>query len=183
MALTGRVAIVTGAARGIGAALPAGLALEGAAVGIFDVDGDAAEATAARLRGDHGNGAVGAPVDVACRADVEAGLGHVEQLLGPVDILVNNAGVDVIQPFLETKDEDWDRILSVNLKGLFTCCHVMVPTMIARGSGKVVNIGSDAGRVGSSGEAVYSATKGGVIAFTKTLAREVAPAGGGVQCG
>ena len=182
MALTGRVAIVTGAARGIGCAIAARLALEGAAVGIFDLDGDAAKATAARLEAEHGTAAVGAPVDVACRADVEAGLAHVEEQLGPVDILVNNAGVDVIQPFLETKEEDWELILSVNLKGLFTCCHVVVPTMIARGSGKVVNIGSDAGRVGSSGEAVYSATKGGVIAFTKTLAREVARTGVTVNC-
>ena len=182
MALTGKVAVVTGAARGIGAAIASRLALEGAAVGIFDIDGDGASAAASRVAGDHGTLTVGVAVDVASRATVEAGLARVEHELGPVDVLVNNAGIDVIGPFLQSTEEDWDRIIAVNLKGLFTSCHVVVPGMIARGSGKVVNIGSDAGRVGSSGEAVYSASKGGVIAFTKTLARELARTGVTVNC-
>jgi len=101
---------------------------------------------------------------------------------GPVDILVNNAGIEKIEPFLESAEETWDRILAVNLQGVFNCCHVIVPGMIERGRGNVVNIGSDAGKVGSSGEALYSATKGGVIAFTKTLAREVARHGITVNC-
>jgi 2-hydroxycyclohexanecarboxyl-CoA dehydrogenase len=113
---------------------------------------------------------------------VEKGVAEVESSLGPVDILVNNAGIEKIEPFLDSSEETWDRILAVNLKGVFNCCHVIVPGMIERGRGNVVNIGSDAGKVGSSGEAVYSATKGGVIAFTKTLAREVARHGINVNC-
>lgn len=180
--LSGRVAVVTGAGRGIGAAIAADLAGAGAAVAVLDLDGDAAAERASDLAATHGVGTLGLPVDVSVRADVEEAAERVEQALGAIGILVNNAGIDVIQPFLESKEDDWDRIVAVNLKGVFTCCHVVAPGMVARGRGKIVNIGSDAGRVGSSGEAVYSATKGGVIAFTKTLARELATTGVLVNC-
>ncbi|MGH9109384.1 MAG: SDR family NAD(P)-dependent oxidoreductase [Acidimicrobiales bacterium] len=180
--LSGRVAVVTGAGRGIGAAIATDLARSGADVAVFDLDGSAAGEQASSLAATHGRRALGVRVDVTARADVETGLARVEDELGPVDILVNDAGIDVIQPFLESDEADWDRIIAVNLKGVLVCCHVVAPGMVARQRGKIVNIGSDAGRVGSSGEAVYSATKGGVIAFTKTLARELAATGVRVNC-
>ncbi|MGH9088238.1 MAG: SDR family NAD(P)-dependent oxidoreductase, partial [Acidimicrobiales bacterium] len=169
-------------ARGIGAAIASDLAAAGAAVGVFGLDGAAAAERAATLEDEHGIAACGLRVDVSSRADVEAAVVKVESRLGPVDVLVNNAGIDVIQPFLESTEADWDRIVAVNLRGVLVCCHVVAPGMVARQYGKIVNIGSDAGRVGSTGEAVYSATKGGVIAFTKTLARELASTGVRVNC-
>jgi 2-hydroxycyclohexanecarboxyl-CoA dehydrogenase len=96
----------------------------------------------------------------------------IEEQLGPIDVLVNNAGIDIIGPFVDSTEAEWDRVIAVNLRGPINTCHVVLPRMIERGGGAIVNLGSDAGRVGSSGEAVYSAAKGGVIALTKTLARE-----------
>jgi 2-hydroxycyclohexanecarboxyl-CoA dehydrogenase len=97
-------------------------------------------------------------------------------------VLVNNAGIDRIQLFVDSSEDTWDRLLAVNLKGVFHCCRAVLDSMLARGAGRIINIGSDAGRVGSTGEAVYSATKGGIIAFSKTLAREVARSGITVNC-
>jgi 2-hydroxycyclohexanecarboxyl-CoA dehydrogenase len=113
-------------------------------------------------------------VDISSMQQVRDGVAEVEARLGPVEALVNNAGVDVIKPFVDSTEDEWDRIIAVNLKGTIACCRAVLDGMIERGSGRIVSIASDAGRVGSSGEAVYSATKGGVISFTKTLAREVA---------
>jgi 2-hydroxycyclohexanecarboxyl-CoA dehydrogenase len=182
MDLSGKVAVVTGAARGIGAAIAAELARQGAAVAIWDLDKTAAAEMAASLAAEHGSKAIGVAVDIADRPSVDAGVGAVEQQLGPIDVLVNNAGIDVIKPFLDSDEGEWDRIIAINLKGTILCCHRVAPGMVERGHGAIVNIGSDAGRVGSSGEAVYSATKGGVIAFTKTLARELAAKGVRVNC-
>jgi 2-hydroxycyclohexanecarboxyl-CoA dehydrogenase len=180
--LSGRVAVVTGAARGIGAAIADQLAAVGAAVAIWDVDGVSAGAAASALTASHGGKAIGTAVDITDRAAILAGLDALERELGPVDVLVNNAGVDVIKPFLESEEPEWDRILAVNLVGTIRCCQVIGAGMAERGRGSIVNMGSDAGRVGSSGEAVYSASKGGVIAFTKTLARELARRGVRVNC-
>ncbi len=182
MHLTGRTAMVTGAGRGIGAAIAGALAAGGADVAVCDLDMAAAVATAETLVKEHGHRSIPVQIDVADGASVRAAVAAIEQQLGPIDILVNNAGIDKIQPFVDSTEETWDRLLAVNLKGPINTCHAVVTGMIARGSGKIVNIGSDAGRVGSSGEAVYSATKGGVIAFSKTLAREVAANGVNVNC-
>jgi 2-hydroxycyclohexanecarboxyl-CoA dehydrogenase len=169
-----RVAIVTGAARGIGHAIAARLLAEGAHVALCDVDEAAVRAAAEKLTGPDGARALGVRVDVADTGSVREGFARVAAELGPAGVLVNNAGVDVIGPFLESDEATWRRLIAVNLEGTLRCCRAALDGMIARGGGAIVNLGSDAGRVGSTGEAVYSATKGGVIAFTKALAREVA---------
>jgi len=168
-----RVAMVTGAARGIGAAIAEQLAAGGDAVALCDLDAAQARATAERLRA-AGARAQAFEIDVARGDSVARAVAAIEAALGPVEVLVNNAGIDVIARFLETDEATWDRLWSVNLKGVLHCCRRVLPGMIERGRGRIVNLASDAGRVGSSGEAVYSATKGGVIAFTKALAREMA---------
>lgn len=168
--LQGRTAIVTGAGRGIGRAIAEKLAAEGAVLVAADIDEAAARQTAADLGGD----ALGIRTDVTSRESVVATVGKTLARFGRIDVLVNNAGWDVAGPFVDSDPADWDRIMAVNLYGVLHACHAVLPVMAAQKSGAVVNIGSDAGRVGSSGEAVYSAAKGGVIAFTKTLAREQA---------
>jgi 2-hydroxycyclohexanecarboxyl-CoA dehydrogenase len=176
-----RVAMVTGAGRGIGAAIAQRLAASGAAVALCDVDAELAHATAEGLRAD-GARVQGFPIDVASGDSVAQAVDAIGAALGPIDVLVNNAGIDVIALFLETDETTWDRLWSVNLKGVLHCCKRVLPGMIERGFGRIVNLASDAGRVGSSGEAVYSATKGGVIALTKALAREMARHGITVNC-
>ena len=162
------VAVVTGAARGIGAAIATELASQGWSVAVADLDVSAAERTAAGLPLVDGAVGVGIGIDVADTASTRAAIERVETELGAIDALVNNAGIDVIRPFVDSTEEEWDRVIAVNLRGTIGCCRAVIDGMIERGSGAIVNIASDAGRVGSSGEAVYSATKGGVIAFTKT---------------
>ena len=179
MTLAGRIAMVTGAGQGIGAAIGARLAKLGASVAVCDIDKATATATADSLE----TASIGVQIDVSDRAAVLAAVARIGDELGPIDILVNNAGIDVIGPFMDSTEETWDRLWQVNLKGQIICCHaVLEASMIPNSGGRIVNLGSDAGRVGSSGEAVYSATKGGVIAFTKTLAREMARYGITVNC-
>lgn len=178
----GRVAVVTGGARGIGAAIGDALAANGWAVAVWDLDESAASAAAQGLADRHGVSARGFGVDVSKLDQVQAAVGAVGSSLGPVSGLVNNAGIDVIKPFVDSTEDEWDRIIAVNLKGTISCCRAVLDPMIAANGGRIVSIASDAGRVGSSGEAVYSATKGGVISFTKTLAREVARYGITVNC-
>jgi 2-hydroxycyclohexanecarboxyl-CoA dehydrogenase len=144
--LQGKTAMVTGAGRGIGEAIADALAAEGAAVAACGLDG----------------------------ASVRAAVGLATSELGPIDILVNNAGIDVVELFVDSAEETWDRIIAVNLRGTITVTRAVLDGMIERGGGRIIHIASDAGRVGSSGEVVYSATKGGIIAFGKALAREVA---------
>ena len=182
MSLTGQVALVTGGARGIGAAVVAALAEAGAGVIVGDIDETGAVDTAARVAKEHGAATLGIGMDVTDRTSVEAAFVAGERELGPLTVLVNNAGIDVIKPFSESTPDEWERIIAVNLMGIFHCCQAALPGMTAQGNGAIVNFASDAGRVGSSGEAVYSATKGGVIAFTKTLAREAARHGIRVNC-
>jgi 2-hydroxycyclohexanecarboxyl-CoA dehydrogenase len=168
--LDGKVAIVTGAAGSIGEAIAACLAESGAAVALWDLDGRRAKEASERC----GPTSVAVEVDITNRTSVEAALAQTESSLGPVSILVNNAGIDVIEPFFSSEEQTWERIVAVNYVGAVRCCHVVVPGMVERESGRVVNVASDAGRVGSSGEVVYSGTKGAIISFSKALAREVA---------
>jgi 2-hydroxycyclohexanecarboxyl-CoA dehydrogenase len=152
--LKGKTAIVTGGAAGIGAAIVARFRDEGANVVIFDLNAEK-------------------KVDITDYEAVKKAVGEV----GAVDILVNNAGWDTFRPFLKTDPAFWQKIISINLVGAMNMLHCVLPGMVERDGGKVVNIASDAGRVGSSGEAPYSACKGGLIAMTKTLARELAGKG------
>jgi 2-hydroxycyclohexanecarboxyl-CoA dehydrogenase len=167
--LSEKIAIVTGGGQGIGRAIAEKLATEGATVVVTDLVERSAIQTAEGLPG-----AVALGVDVTDRQAVQAMADQVAQLFGRIDVLVNNAGWDKASPFTESEPADWDRAIAVNLYGVLHTCKAVLPIMAAQGSGAVVNLGSDAGRVGSSGEAVYSAAKGGVIAFTKSLAREMA---------
>ncbi len=177
-----RVAIVTGGARGIGAAICDALARDGWAVAVWDLDLEAAQGRAEALTAAHDVRAHAVRVDISSVKQVNDAVAEVEAGLGPVEALVNNAGIDVIKPFVDSTEDEWDRIIAVNLKGTIVCCRAVLDGMLERGSGRIVSIASDAGRVGSSGEAVYSATKGAVIAFTKTLAREVARQNVRVNC-
>lgn len=168
--LQDKVAIVTGAGQGIGRAIAEKLAAEGATVVVTDVNESTALETADAVGGD----AVGLHTDVTSRESVNAMVDQVRSRFGRIDVLVNNAGWDKADPFVESDPDDWDKVVQINLYGVLNTSKAVLPVMAEQGYGHVVNLGSDAGRVGSSGEAVYSAAKGGVIAFTKTTAREMA---------
>ncbi|MDR7093118.1 SDR family NAD(P)-dependent oxidoreductase [Hydrogenophaga laconesensis] len=160
--LAGRKAFVTGGAKGIGAAIARRLAADGALVTIADLDIDAARTLADSIR------ARAMQLDVSDLAQVAAVLNE----HGPVDILVNNAGVDQHAFFTKTTPDDWRRLIAINLESVFATTHAALPAMQAAGYGRVINIASEAGRLGSRGGAVYAAAKGGVIAFTRSIARE-----------
>jgi NAD(P)-dependent dehydrogenase (short-subunit alcohol dehydrogenase family) len=161
--LAGRSAFVTGGASGIGAAIAARLAAAGADVTIGDVDVDAAKAHAEAI------GATGVQLDVTDPASAEAAIGAG----GPFDILVNNAGIDMAGVFFgDVTPTQWRRLLAVNLEGVFACTQAALPAMQQAGWGRIVNMASEAGRMGAKGDAVYAAGKGAVIAFTKSIARE-----------
>lgn len=168
--------VVTGAAGGIGAAICRRLAEEGAAVGILDLDGPRATDLAAALT-DDGARALACAVDISDGHAVEDAFAACEETLGPVTGLVNNAGWDRAAPFLETEPDFWQRVIDVNLTGPLHVTRAALTRMQARGAGRVVSIASDAGRVGSSGESVYAACKGGMISFSKSVARELARTG------
>ncbi|WP_076348138.1 SDR family NAD(P)-dependent oxidoreductase [Alicyclobacillus vulcanalis] len=173
MRLRDQIAVVTGGASGIGKAICERFAAEGASVVVVDRDADGARETSDRLKA-MGSASVPIRVDVTRRDEVQAMAAQAISEFGRIDILVNNAGWDRMELFLDSQEETWEKILSINLKSVLYTCHAILPHMVARSHGKVVNIGSDAARVGSTGEAVYAAAKGGVIAFSKTLAREMA---------
>lgn len=174
--MTSRVAFVTGGAQGIGGGISEALGAHGFRVAVADLNLDAAKETAQRIVSAGGK-AIAVPVDVTDTQSVRDAVGAATAELGNIDVVVNNAGWDDFMPFLKTTEDFWNRILDINFKGALRVCHTVVPGMVERGFGRVINIGSDAGRVGSSLEAVYSGAKGGIIAFTKTLAREVATKG------
>ena len=167
-----RAAIVTGAGRGIGRAIALALAREGP-VAVADLLAEEARGVAGEIT-NAGGRAAAVELDVTNPASVAEGLRTARDALGPLQILVNNAGWDEPRPFTDTDEAFWERVLDVNFKGALRMTHALLPGMIADGFGRIVSIGSDAARVGSSLESVYAGAKGGVIAFTKTIARESA---------
>ncbi len=174
--MSGRVALVTGGASGIGREVCLELAAAGRRVAVADIQTARAGETASTIRSAGGE-AMAVTIDVTDAESVDRGCRHVEVDFGPIEILVNVAGWDRFMKFVDTDEDFWDRIIDINFKGMLRTTHRCVPAMIDAGWGRIVNIASDAGRVGSSLEAVYSGAKGGTIAFTKTLAREVARRG------
>jgi 2-hydroxycyclohexanecarboxyl-CoA dehydrogenase len=171
-----RVALVTGGARGIGRAIALALAADGRAVAVADLLEDQAEQTAAAVAG-RGVSALAVRMDVTDSASVADAVRRTSEELGPVGVLVNCAGWDELRPFLDTDEAFWDRVIDVNFRSVLRTTKEVLPGMVDLGWGRVVNIGSDAGRVGSSMESVYSGAKAGVIGFTKTIAREAARSG------
>jgi 2-hydroxycyclohexanecarboxyl-CoA dehydrogenase len=161
-----RIALVTGGASGIGAATVRRLAAEGARVAVADLDVGGARDVAGEVDG------LAVELDVADAASVRAGVNAAEQALGPVDVLVNNAGSDRFAYFVNTDEALWDFVLGVNLRGTIAVTHAVLDGMQRRGGGAIVNVASEAGRVGSQGSVVYSAAKAGVIGFTRAVARE-----------
>jgi 2-hydroxycyclohexanecarboxyl-CoA dehydrogenase len=167
---------VTGGARGIGRAIALALAEQGRAVAIGDVESEDAARTAEEVIS-RGGRATAVHLDVTDRDSVMAGVEEAQGALGPIEVLVNNAGWDELRPFLETDESFWERVIEINYKGCLRVTRAALPGMVERGWGRIVNIGSDAARVGSSQESIYAGAKAAVIAFTKTIAREVARSG------
>ena len=166
-----KTVIVTGGGGGIGGATCRRFGGEGARVAVFDVNLEAARKVATGIQ-QAGGHAEAFQCDITLRPSVDAAVAAAEQKFGPIDVLVNNAGWDVFRPFTKTEPVQWDKLIAINLTGALHMHHAVLPGMVARRSGRIVNIASDAARVGSSGEAVYAACKGGLVAFSKTIARE-----------
>lgn len=174
--LTGRNAIVTGGGGAIGRAISLRLGDEGCGVGVFDIDREAAAETAHRIEASGGE-ASAQTVDVTDYAAAKAALERFRDDAGACDVLVNNAGWDRYGEFVDTEPAHWDRVIAINLTSALNMSHAVVPAMKERGWGRVINMASDAGRAGPPGHAVYSACKGALIAFGKSLAKELAPNG------
>jgi len=167
----GKTVIVTGGGGGIGSATSRRFAQEGGKVAVFDRDLPAAQRVVDGIVAAGGQAAAFG-CDITNRAEVNAAVAATEAQLGPIDVLVNNAGWDVFKPFTKTEPAQWDKLIAINLTGALHMHHAVLPGMAVRKAGRIVNIASDAARVGSSGEAVYAACKGGLVAFSKTIARE-----------
>jgi 2-hydroxycyclohexanecarboxyl-CoA dehydrogenase len=170
--MQGKVALVTGGARGIGRGIVAALAHAGASVAIADLRADLAEQTAAEVVKDTGARVLAFKTDVTDLAAVRETSERVLRTFGKIDALINNAGWDELKPFLQTTPDLWEKIIAINYKSVLITCYAVLPHMVVRKAGVVVSISSDAGRVGSLGEAVYAGTKAGIIAFSRALARE-----------
>jgi len=166
-----RTAVVTGGGSGMGLDICRHLANDGHRVAVLDLDGAAAEHAARELR-DAGTDTVACAVDVSDRPSVDQALDEVRRVLGPIEIMVTSAAIAAFVPFTEITQEQWDRMLAVDLTGTFHCLQAAIPDMLSVGWGRIVTIASSAGQIGSIRQAHYAAAKGGVIALTKTVARE-----------
>jgi len=166
-----KTVIVTGGGGGIGGATSRRFAAEGAKVAVYDMNLAAAQKIATEIRAAGGQAAA-FQCDITDRAQVDAAVAATQAQLGPVAVLVNNAGWDIFKPFVKTVPAEWDKLIAINLTGALHMLHAVLPGMVERKYGRVVNVASDAARGGSSGEAVYSACNGGLVALSKTLARE-----------
>lgn len=176
MSLQGKVAVVTGAARGLGRAIALRLARDGAAVAVWDLNRKGAEETAQMIR-DAGGHAIGLACNSAKADQIANAVEQTHAELGPVTILVNNAALSPFVKFEDLTEQIWDDLMAINLKGPFLCCKAMVPDMLKAGWGRIINIASSSAQTGSSHQTHYAASKGGVIAFTKSLALEFATRG------
>jgi 3-oxoacyl-[acyl-carrier protein] reductase len=174
--LEGKVAIVTGSAQGIGAAIARAFAREGARVAVVDIAQDRADAVAQAIRADRGE-AVGVACNVAVRADVDAMVEALVARWGAVDVLVNNAGIVRAAMLTKMTPAQWDEVLAVHLTGSFNCLQAVAPSMIERRRGRIVNVTSAAGVLGTIGQVNYSAAKAGILGLTKSAARELAQYG------
>ena len=168
-----KIVIITGAAGGIGSALVKRFCEEGSHVVAADINQEALNSLT-ESRPEDSASLTAVTMDITNHAQVLDTVNQIHRELGRIDVLVNNAGWDVVKPFIDTTPDLWQKIIDINLLGPLNLHHAVTPLMIAEGGGKIINIASDAGRVGSSGESVYSACKGGLISFSKTLARETA---------
>jgi 2-hydroxycyclohexanecarboxyl-CoA dehydrogenase len=168
-----RVAVVTGGGSGMGVGISRHLSAAGHRVAVLDIDGEAAEQTAKDLSGD----AIAVEVDVSDRAAVDKALDKVRSALGSIEIMVTSAAIASFAPFIEISLADWDRMIAVDLTGTFHCLQAALPDMISGGWGRIVTISSSSGQIGSPRQGHYAAAKGGVIAMTKTIAREYAKQG------
>ena len=171
-----RTALVTGGGAGMGEAVSLRLARDGLAVGVLDIDGAAAADVAARITASGGK-ALAVQADIASRAQVQAALAAVRARLGPVTVLVNNAGIDRFAPFAEIDDEEWDRVIDVNLKGAYIVTQTVLPDMVAAGWGRIVNFSSFGAQLGAQNMVHYTAAKGGITAMTRSLAIELGAKG------
>jgi 2-hydroxycyclohexanecarboxyl-CoA dehydrogenase len=171
-----RTALITGAAAGIGRACALRLAREGVAVGVLDLNLKGCQAVVEEIEAAGGKG-MALQASVSDRAHVKSAVAKLREALGPVTILVNNAGVSVTTPFKDITDEEWDRVLEINLKGAFIVTQVVLPDMEAAKWGRIVNISSSSAQTGAVGMAHYSSSKGAMISLTRTLARELGPLG------
>jgi 3-oxoacyl-[acyl-carrier protein] reductase len=173
MNLNDKVAVVTGAAQGIGRAIAETLAQRGAQVVVADLQVEKAEATAKEIAADTGQRAIAVEVDVADNASAKAMIERAIAELGRIDILVNNAGITRDNLIMRMKEADWDQVLNVNLKGAFNCSKAVIRPMMKQRYGRIVNITSVSGLAGQVGQTNYSSSKAGLIGFTKALAKEV----------
>ncbi|MCG8543106.1 MAG: glucose 1-dehydrogenase [Alphaproteobacteria bacterium] len=173
MRLKNKASIITGGASGIGLAIAQKFAVEGATVLVVDLDGDAAADAAGNIEVGGGK-AVGIAADITKRSDVASMVDVALDRFGHIDVLVNNAGSRIIKPFLDHSEEDWRRMLDVNLTGHFLCCKAVLPHMLEAGRGRIINMASIAGTVGRPNRAGYVAAKGGLLALTRALAADMA---------